>query len=97
MPAVRFKCGNIWIGWLDQWDTTPDRVNFKGTHPIVDTPIFLTLIEGEPTAEGARTAEVQTACRGPSLGSAGGPTLMHLGAIARLTYEGIVMPVDQGI
>lgn len=59
---------------------------FKGAHPVADTPIFLSLTEGEPTAEGARTAEVQTLCRGPSLGSAGGPTLMHLGPIARLTY-----------
>jgi hypothetical protein len=67
-----------------------DRV-FKGAHPVADTAIFLSLTEGKPTADGARAAEVQTLCRGPSLGSAGGPTLMHLGAIARLTYEGILV------
>jgi hypothetical protein len=70
-----------------------DRV-FKGAHPVIDTPIFLSLTEGKPTADGARAAEVQTLCRGPSLGSAGGPTLMHLGAIARLTYQGILLSGD---
>jgi hypothetical protein len=61
---------------------------FKRCYPISDTQIFLSLTEGEPTADGSRTAEVQALCRGPNLGSAGGPTLMHLGAIARLTYQG---------
>jgi hypothetical protein len=71
-----------------------DRV-FKAAYPVGDTPIFLSLTEGERTTEGKRTAEVQALCRGPSLGSAGGPTLMHLGPIARLTYEGLLMTAGQ--
>jgi hypothetical protein len=71
-----------------------DRV-FKGAHPGAGTPIFLSLTEGEPTAEGSRTAEVQALCSGPNMGSAGGPTLMHLGAIARLTYQGLLKSGDQ--
>jgi hypothetical protein len=35
-------------------------------------------------------AEVQIHCKGPNLGSAGGPTLQRLGAIARLRYEGLL-------
>ena len=73
-----------------------DRV-FKGAYPVADTPIFLSLTEGDSTAEGTRTAEVQTLCRGPSLGSAGGATLMHLGAIARFTYQGMLMPTDDAV
>lgn len=71
-----------------------DRI-FKGAYPVVDTPIFLSLTEADPSADGARTAEVQTLCQGPSLGSAGGPTLMHLGAIARLTYRGLLKPASE--
>jgi hypothetical protein len=71
-----------------------DRV-FKGTYPVTDTQIFISLTEGDRTADGTRTAEVQTLCRGLSLGSAGGPTLMHLGPIARLTYEGILASVER--
>ena len=70
--------------------TFPVDRRFKGAYPIADTPIFLSLAEGEPTADETRTAEVQAFCRGPNLGSAGGPTLMHLGSIARLRYEGIL-------
>jgi hypothetical protein len=68
---------------------------FKGAHPVADTPIFLSLTEGEPSDDGTRIAEVQTLCRGPNLGSAGGPTLMHLGAIARLKYRGLLLPVER--
>lgn len=63
---------------------------FRGAYPVNETTIFLSLTEGDVTADGKRTAEVQTLCRGPSLGSAGGPTLLPLGAIARLTYLGIL-------
>jgi hypothetical protein len=71
-----------------------DRL-FKGAYPVAGTPIYLSLTEGVPTAEGTRTAEVQTLCRGPNMGSAGGPTLMHLGVIARLTYQGLLTPADR--
>ena len=71
----------------------PDRT-FKRCYPIADTQIFLTLSEGNPTDDGLHTAEVQILCRGPNLGSAGGPTLMHLGAIARLTYRGLLATAD---
>jgi hypothetical protein len=67
-----------------------DRV-FKGAYPVPETPIFLGLAEGDLSPEGTTTTEVEALCKGPSLGSAGGPTLMRLGAIARLTYEGILM------
>jgi hypothetical protein len=94
--------------YLDQlagfagYDTEPSHLlppfpadrTFKRAYPVADTPIFLGLTEGDPTADGTRTAEVQVLCCGPNLGSAGGPTLMHLGPIARLTYRGILMPAE---
>jgi hypothetical protein len=64
---------------------------FKGAHRVADTLIFLGLTEGDPSDDGTRLAEVQTLSRGPNLGSAGGPTLLHLGAIARLKYQGLLL------
>jgi hypothetical protein len=75
--------------------TFPADRTFKGAHPVADTPILLSLDEDDPTTDGKRTAIVQTLYRGPNLGSAGGPTLMHLGPIARLTYAGILSPIEQ--
>ena len=71
-----------------------DRL-FKGAHPVPDTPVNISLSEGDRTVEGTRTVEVQTLCQGPSSGSADGPTLMHLGAIARLSYQGLIAPAGQ--
>jgi hypothetical protein len=71
-----------------------DRL-FKGAYPVAETPIYVSLAEGDPSSQVSRTAEVQALCRGPNLGSAGGPTLMHLGAIARLTYQGLLKSTDR--
>lgn len=68
---------------------------FKGTYPIPDTRILLSLLEGEP--EGAeRICSVMFLGEGPNLGSAGGPTLQLYGAVANVRYEGrLMMTEDQ--
>src|SRR5262249_14498288 len=61
---------------------------FRRCYPIPGTDLYLSLDEGEPSASGSRTAEVQILCEGPNMGSAGGPTLEPLAPIARLEYAG---------
>ena len=60
---------------------------------VADTATRALLAQPDPAV--GRTAEVQALCKGPSLGSAGGPTLMHLGPIARLAYEGVLTSANQ--
>ena len=61
---------------------------FKWAYPVPDTGIYLSLSESETSTDTARVAEVQVHCDGPNMGSAGGPTMQSLGAVARLHYEG---------
>jgi hypothetical protein len=63
---------------------------FKWACPVGDTGIYLSLTDAEVQPGDKRTAEVQVYCDGPNLGSAGGPTLQRLGAIARLHYQGLL-------
>ncbi len=63
---------------------------FRGAYPIPGTDLYLSLDEGDPTAAGTRTAEVQILCDGPNMGSAGGPTLLPLGALGRVEYVGVL-------
>jgi hypothetical protein len=63
---------------------------FKWAHPIPGTKLFLSLSEGETAAEEERVAEIEVHCHGPNMGSAGGPTLLALGSIARLRYQGLL-------
>ncbi len=75
---------------------------FKWAHPLPDAGLYLSLRESEvsdgphpgplPEGEGAggRAADVEVYCDGPNMGSAGGPTLQSLGAVARLRYEGLL-------
>jgi len=63
---------------------------FKWAYPVADTGICLSLREAENVGGQRRAAEVQVHCTGPNLGSAGGPTLQSLGAVARLEYEGLL-------
>jgi hypothetical protein len=63
---------------------------FKWAYPIAKTGVYLSLSESEQAVSDARAAEVQLHCDGPNLGSAGGPTLQPLGAIARLRYQGLL-------
>jgi len=63
---------------------------FKFAHPVADTGIYLSLSDTEPSSEAGRVAEVEVLCDGPNMGSAGGPTLQSLGAVARLRYEGLL-------
>lgn len=63
---------------------------FKWAYPVADTGIYLSLSDSDAPASGGRTAEVQVHCAGPNFGSAGGPTLQPLGAIARLRYQGLL-------
>jgi hypothetical protein len=62
---------------------------FKWAYPVAETGIYLSLSDAEAPADETRVAEVQVHCDGPNLGSAGGPTLQPLGAIARFHYEGL--------
>jgi len=64
---------------------------FKWAYPVEDTGIYLSLSDSETSNDAARVAEVQVYCDGPNMGSAGGPTLQSLGAVARLRYEGLLV------
>jgi hypothetical protein len=64
---------------------------FKWAYPVPDTGIYLSLSESETSTDAERVAEVQVYCDGPNMGSAGGPTLQPLGAVARLRYEGLLV------
>ena len=64
---------------------------FKRAYPVADTGIYLCLSDSETSTDAARVAEVQVYCDGPNMGSAGGPTLQSLGAVARLRYEGLLV------
>ena len=63
---------------------------FTWAYPVAETGIYLSLSDAEAPASDVRVAEVQVHCDGPNLGSAGGPTLQPLGAIARLHYQGLL-------
>ena len=63
---------------------------FKWAYPVGDTGSYLSLTEAVAQTGDHRTAEVQVYCDGPSLGSAGGPALQPLGAIALLHYHGLL-------
>jgi len=60
---------------------------FKWAYPVGDTG-YLSLADAVVQTGDMGTAEIQLYCDGPNLGSAGGPTLQPLGAIARLHYQG---------
>ena len=64
--------------------------HFKWAYPVAEAGIYLSLSDSEAPADDTRIAEVQVHCDGPNLGSAGGPTLQPLGAVARLRYEGLL-------
>ena len=68
----------------------PAHGRFKRAYPVPDTGIYLLLSDSETSTDAARVAEVQVYCDGPNMGSAGGPTLQSLGAVARLRYEGLL-------
>jgi hypothetical protein len=78
---------------------------FQWAHPVGDTGIYLSLDEVEDEDQttvtsasrkdaatcGERVAEIQVHCEGMNLGSAGGPTLQPLGAVARIRYRGLLL------
>jgi hypothetical protein len=63
---------------------------FARAHRIPDTELYLWLTDPEPPAADRGAAEVQVYADGPNMGSAGGPTLQLLGAVARLHYQGLL-------
>lgn len=64
----------------------PDKY-FKQAYPLPGTKLYLVL--SEDASHGVeRTCRVVYCCEGPNLGSAGGPTLQHLAALASIYYEG---------
>jgi hypothetical protein len=67
----------------------PDRL-FHRAYPIEDTGIYISVDDSKPNDAGNRHAEVGVYSEGPNLGSAGGPTLQRLGAIAIVPYEGLI-------
>ena len=64
---------------------------FKFAHPIPETKLFLSLTEEKADNPSAGVADVEVYCDGPNLGSAGGPTLLALGAIGRIHYQGLLL------
>ena len=68
----------------------PDGI-FKRAYPVADTGLYLSLSESETSTEAERVTDVEVFCDGPNMGSAGGPTLQSLGAVARLRYEGLLV------
>ncbi|MEX0783542.1 MAG: hypothetical protein WD557_12905 [Dehalococcoidia bacterium] len=62
---------------------------FEWTRALAGTPFSVGFIEGEPSGKDRRCT-FDVLLPGPSLGSAGGPTLVHVGSLARLTYRGLV-------
>ena len=64
---------------------------FQWAYPVPKTEILLSLNDEEGPTRDEGTAAVKIHCPGPNLGSAGGPTLQPLGAIALLTYRGVLL------
>lgn len=64
----------------------PDKY-FKRAYPLPGTKLYLTLSEATRQRTG-RISQVMCCSKGPNLGSAGGPTLQHLAALASIHYEG---------
>ena len=63
---------------------------FKWAYPVQNTNVLLSLKDDElPSAEEG-IAKIKLHCQGRNLGSAGGPTLQPLGAIALLKYKGLL-------
>lgn len=60
---------------------------FRWAYRIPGTQLFISLSEAEPDEE-ARICRVVFHCKGPNFGSAGGPTLQEMGAVAAIHYEG---------
>jgi hypothetical protein len=77
---------------------------FRRTYPIPGTRLYLAIgddqagtehgtehsASAEPSQAESRVATIDVLCRGINLGSAGGPTLQVLGAVARLSYVGLL-------
>ncbi len=105
-PAIARACGRSEVqDYLNRLSTLPGQEvvphqllpslqvhrYFKWAYPISDTGIYLSLSDSDAPTGGGRTAEVRVHCVGPNFGSAGGPTLQPLGAIARLRYQGLLV------
>jgi hypothetical protein len=70
--------------------SSPAHGVFKWAYPISGTELYLSLGEADDAPTDETVAEVRIHCKGPNLGSAGGPTLQPLGPIARVRYEGLL-------
>lgn len=76
-------------------EVAPDRLApqlepdgyFRRAYRIPGTQLYLSFAEAEPEG-GARICRVVFHGKGPNFGSAGGPTLQELGAVAAIHYEG---------
>ncbi len=60
---------------------------FRWAHPIPASGLYISLAEAEPDSAG-RICQVVFHCKGPNLGSGGGPTLQALGPVAAIHYQG---------
>ena len=69
----------------------PADAVFKWAYPIAGTDLYLSLDDADEAPADETVAEVQIHCEGPNLGSAGGPTMQMLGAIARMQYKGLLV------
>jgi hypothetical protein len=69
---------------------------FRWAHPIPGSGLYVSLSEAEPDSAG-RICQVVFHCKGPNLGSAGGPTLQALGPVAAIQYQGrFLWPAHSG-
>ena len=64
---------------------------FKRAYPWPTPASTCRSPKSEISTETARVTDVEVFCDGPNMGSAGGPTLQSLGAVARLRYEGLLV------
>ncbi len=62
---------------------------FKTIRELTGTT-FSIGVSDEPFSGDQRSCSLNVLLPGPSLGSAGGPTLAHVGSLARITYVGLV-------
>jgi hypothetical protein len=62
---------------------------FRRAYPVPESGIYLSLDASESEEAREQRVEIAVYCEGPNFGSAGGPTLQHLGAVGILRYEGL--------
>lgn len=87
LAALRARVGGALLA-AELAPQLPAHSTFPWAWRLPETPYALAFRELPASREGARVADLTVCAKGPSLGSAGGPTLMEVFAFARLRYVG---------